>query len=416
MELMEKQGFTQTEVGIIPDYWEVNPLEYYFDFISYGFTNPMPTTNNGIFMVTARDVNYGEILYDSSRLTSEWAYNKLLTKKSKPIKNDILLTKDGTLGRLAIVGDEKICINQSVAIIRPNTKVYPLFLKKLLESNYYQRVMLENAGGSTIKHIYVSIVNKMLIGVPPTLTEQKAIATALSDVDDLIAHLDKLITKKKAIKQGAMQQLLIPSHKGGKRLAGFTGEWKENKLGDIGECIIGLTYSPSNVVNSGTLVLRSSNIQNDQLSFKDNVYVNSIIPEKLRVRKGDILVCVRNGSRRLIGKCAKIDERCEGETFGAFMSVYRSQLNDFISHAFKSYSIEKQIEENLGATINQITNGTLNSFKVWLPVDGKERIEIVKVLDEMDAEIVQYQEKKSKYQLIKQGMMQELLTGKTRLV
>ncbi|MFQ3325723.1 MAG: type I restriction enzyme S subunit, partial [Salibacteraceae bacterium] len=155
---------------------------------------------------------------------------------------------------------------------------------------------------------------------------------------------------------------------------------------------------------------------NDQLSFKDNVYVNSIIPEKLRVRKGDILVCVRNGSRRLIGKCAKIDERCEGETFGAFMSVYRSQLNDFISHAFKSYSIEKQIEENLGATINQITNGTLNSFKVWLPVDGKERIEIVKVLDEMDAEIVQYQEKKSKYQLIKQGMMQELLTGKTRLV
>jgi type I restriction enzyme S subunit len=201
-----------------------------------------------------------------------------------------------------------------------------------------------------------------------------------------------------------------------KRLPEFSGDWVERKLGEIGDCIIGLTYSPSDVSDLGTLVLRSSNIQNNKLSFNDNVYVTSDIPEKLRNQMGDILICVRNGSRNLIGKSAKIDERCSGETFGAFMSIFRSKYNDFLYHCFNSYPIKKQIEENLGATINQITNKTLNSFDVWMPKDEKEMYSISNLLDDMDLEIDSLETKKEKYKSVKAGMMQELLTGKIRLV
>ena len=102
-----------------------------------------------------------------------------------------------------------------------------------------------------------------------------------------------------------MQQLLS----GRSRLPGFHGEWDDTTLGQIGECIIGLTYKPENVAEHGLLVLRSSNIQNGRLTYDDNVHVNLQVPEHLYTRFGDILVCVRNGSRTLIGKCALIDLR-----------------------------------------------------------------------------------------------------------
>ncbi|MBK5966833.1 hypothetical protein CCR95_22850 [Thiocystis minor] len=121
-------GYKLTEVGVIPEDWECRKLEEYFSLISYGFTNPMPTVEHGIYMVTAADINQGRIQLETARKTTEAAYRTLLTAKSKPKKNDILLTKDGSLGRLALVRDETICINQSVAVIRPNEKVDPDFL------------------------------------------------------------------------------------------------------------------------------------------------------------------------------------------------------------------------------------------------------------------------------------------------
>jgi type I restriction enzyme S subunit len=157
---------------------------------------------------------------------------------------------------------------------------------------------------------------KLLFVCVPALPEQRAIAEALSDVDELIGALDKLITKNRDLKQAAMQQLLT----GKTRLPGFAGRWEETTLGEIGECIIGLTYKPENVVEHGLLVLRSSNVQNGHLAFDDNVYVNIAVKDKLITREGDILVCVRNGSRDLIGKCAMIDKRGANQTFGAFMS------------------------------------------------------------------------------------------------
>ncbi|MCS6244175.1 MAG: hypothetical protein H2172_10015 [Opitutus sp.] len=108
-------------------------------------------------------------------------------------------------------------------------------------------------------------------------------------------------------------------------------DWDVKKLGEIGEALIGLTYKPTDVRQSGVLVLRSSNIQNDALAFDDNVFVDTAIPERIMVLNNDVLICVRNGSRDLIGKSALLDDRTKGMTFGAFMAVYRSQLGKLTS-------------------------------------------------------------------------------------
>lgn len=250
------------------------------------------------------------------------------------------------------------------------------------------------------------------IAVPSSIKEQIRIAEALADSDAAVVSLEKIIEKKRLIQQGAMQELLS----GHRRLPSFTGEWNEVPLASLGEVLNGLTYSPSAIADGGTLVLRSSNIQNDSLAFENNVFVKMDIPPQSMVKPNDLLICVRNGSRDLIGKVAKIDERCIGMAFGAFMTVFRTDLHDFLLHKFRSKEIKKQISERLGATINQITNGDLRSFRVSVPPTKMEAAEIGHTLREMDNEIALLNQQLSKAKMIKQGMMQKLLTGRVRLV
>jgi type I restriction enzyme S subunit len=192
-------------------------------------------------------------------------------------------------------------------------------------------------------------------------------------------------------------------------------DWNVAELGDIGECLIGLTYKPSNVKADGTLVLRSSNVQDGSLSFDDNVYVDADIPSRIRVLDGDILVCVRNGSRSLIGKCALLDNRVVGQTFGAFMSVYRTDDFTYVFQQFQSALIKRQITENIGATINQMTNRNLNSFKIPFPTNTKERETIATALSDVDALLAAQDKLIAKKRDIKQATMQQLLTGQQRL-
>ena len=192
-------------------------------------------------------------------------------------------------------------------------------------------------------------------------------------------------------------------------------DWEVHSLGHLGEALIGLTYKPADVREHGTLVLRSSNIQDDALAFDDNVFVDTIIPDRIMVRPGDVLVCVRNGSRTLIGKSALLNERTLGMTFGAFMAIYRSQIGKLASYLFQSDIIKRQISEHLGATINQITNKSLNSFRVPLPKDDAERDAIAQALSDIDALITALNRLIAKKRDIKQATMQQLLTGKTRL-
>lgn len=188
-------------------------------------------------------------------------------------------------------------------------------------------------------------------------------------------------------------------------------DWEVKTLGELGQVIIGLTYSPKDVTDYGTLVLRSSNIQNNVLAFENNVFVNCEVPARVIVKENDILICVRNGSKDLIGKCALIDKKREGVAFGAFMSIFRSDYNLFLINAFRSNIIQKQIDENLGATINQITNKNLNSFQIPLP-PLSEQEKIAEVLSDTDLWIESTEALLAKKRQIKKGAMQKLLSPK----
>jgi type I restriction enzyme S subunit len=192
-------------------------------------------------------------------------------------------------------------------------------------------------------------------------------------------------------------------------------DWDPVPLGKIGEALIGLTYRPEDTGPHGTLVLRASNIQDDKLAFDDNVYVGVEVPEQIMVRPGDVLVCVRNGSRNLIGKAALLDERCVGMTFGAFMAVHRGQDGRLVNYLFQSDILKRQINEHLGATINQITNRSLNSFLIPFPPTEKERGRVGDALSDADALLDGLDRLIAKKRDLKQAAMQQLLTGRTRL-
>ena len=172
------------------------------------------------------------------------------------------------------------------------------------------------------------------------------------------------------------------------RFKEFQGEWEKKSLGEIGESFIGLTYKPTDVVSEGGLIVfRSSNIQNGCMDYKDIVRVNKNVKEKLITKKDDLLVCARNGSARLIGKNAILHEIDANQTFGAFMMVFRSDINHFVHQLLNTRLYSSQVSENLGARINQITSSDLSSFEFFFPKENSEMNKIAALLDLLDERI-----------------------------
>ena len=172
------------------------------------------------------------------------------------------------------------------------------------------------------------------------------------------------------------------------RFPEFGGEWEKHSLGEIGSTLIGLTYSPADVVKEdGVIVLRSSNIQDGEIDYKDLVRVNKKIKDSLFTKKNDILICARNGSSRLIGKNALISDDDTGHSYGAFMMMYRSEDNPFVRQLLCTKRYFAQVGENLGARINQITTSDMNSFEFFFPQSKEERHKVASFLRLIDERI-----------------------------
>lgn len=164
--------------------------------------------------------------------------------------------------------------------------------------------------------------------------------------------------------------------------------WDTKPMRRLGDAIIGLTYSPENVVqeNEGVLVLRSSNLQGGRITRDDNVFVNAAVPDELRTRTGDILICSRNGSRDLVGKCARVFPSDAGLTFGAFTTVFRSDHSDFLFYVLNSSLFSFQAGLYQTSTIYQLTTGTLDAMIVPIPPKTEQRA-IVDFLDRETARL-----------------------------
>ncbi len=409
------QGYKQTEVGVIPEDWLVEPLENFTSFISYGFTNPMPTTSSGPYMITAKDIDNGQIQYKGARTTDTLAFNKLLTPKSKPKKGDLLLTKDGTLGRLALVDDQLICINQSVAILRPNHKIVAQFFKLLLESPLYQERMFDDAGGSTIKHIYITIVNKMPLGLPANHEEQTLIATALSDVDTLISELEKLISKKQAIKTATMQQLLT----GKTRLPQFALHedgtkkgYKQSELGEVPE--------DWEIDKIGNVVSITTGDKNTQDKVTDGLYpffVRSQQVEKINSFSFDGEAVLTAGDGVGTGKIFHyINGKFDFHQRVYLMHNFFEKLDGYYFYIFFSnHFYERIMSMTAKSSVDSVRREMIADMPIILPTK-QEQTAIAKILSDMDSEIQALEKCLVKTGQIKQGMMQELLMGKTRLL
>tara|TARA_R110002124_G_C8971374_1_gene515142 strand:- start:5089 stop:6303 length:1215 start_codon:yes stop_codon:yes gene_type:complete len=203
------------------------------------------------------------------------------------------------------------------------------------------------------------------------------------------------------------EKMLVPNL----RFAEFEDEWKFTLLGELGELVSGLTYSPKDIHEGGILVLRSSNVQNGQLAFEDNVYVNTT--EFNEVIENDILLVVRNGSKRLIGKCTLIPKEHEGLAFGAFMSIFRSDYNKFLVQWFWSEDFKKEVRKNLGATINSINGSNLKKFKLSIPTLPEQQ-KIANFLTSIDKQIQTLEKKKSLLEQYKKGVMQKIFKQELR--
>lgn len=198
------------------------------------------------------------------------------------------------------------------------------------------------------------------------------------------------------------------------RFPEFEDEWKENFISEIVDFYSGLTYSPDDITNEkGTFVIRSSNIKNNRLINADNVYVNLKNLKVEMVNKGDIIVVVRNGSRKLIGKHALVSTYLNNTVIGAFMTGIRSDYNLFINALLDTENFKRNIHMNLGATINQITTGMFKKMNFYFPENGEQQ-KIGGFFSKLDRQIELEEQKLEKLEEQKKGYMQKIFSQELR--
>ena len=234
----------------------------------------------------------------------------------------------------------------------------------------------------------------------PSISEQQKLVDFFAKLDRRIEAQRKIVDALKKYKRGLLNKVF----------SNINGNiYPTVYLSEVADFLQGLTYSPSDVSVAGYLVLRSSNIQNGVLSFDDCVYVDKKVDESLQVKCDDVIMCVRNGSKKLVGKTALIPNDMAMTTWGAFMMIIRSKLNDtYIFHYLNSQMFFSQVFKDTGtATINQITKGILNECRLPLPPET-ERKQISKMLSSFDAKIQNAEKCLATLVNLKKALLQQL--------
>ena len=433
-----KSGYKMTEVGVIPEDWEVkNVSESCLIKARIGWQGLKKSeymSSGDYLLITGTDFDNGQVNWKSCAYVSKARYEQDSNIKIRP--QDILISKDGTIGKVAYLGmiPKAGTLNSGIFVIRANDrKIDQVFLSKIFMSFYFEEFLNRLVAGSTINHLYQKDFVKFCFPLPNS-EEQTAIATALSDVDSLISALTKKIEKKKAIKQGIMQQLLT----GKKRLPGYEKnrepvqtEWgaipKDWKTLSIGKCCsikarIGWQgLKKSEYLSSGEYVLvTGTDFLNGRIDWKSCVYVSKKRYEQdanIQIVKHDILI-TKDGT---IGKVAFLDDvPCLG-TLNSGIFVVRSHSEEldqcYLSKIFESFIFDAFLESLVaGSTINHLYQKDFVHFNFPVPPTMSEQTAIANILSDCDSEIAALEEKRDKYKEIKQGMMQQLLTGKIRLI
>ena len=288
------------------------------------------------------------------------------------------------------------------------------FFQNCFEANLHGKQLKRHITSGARSNGLLNISKDAFFGVEiptPTLQEQQKIADCLSSLDELIAAQARKVDALKTHKRGLMQQLFPGEGETQPRLRfpefQNADEWEETRLEKLGKLISGLTYSPDDVRESGLLVLRSSNVQNGEIALDDCVYVDPSIKGANLSQPEDILICVRNGSKALIGKCALIPQGMPLCTHGAFMTVFRADTPSFVFQLFQSDRYQKQVAGDLGATINSINGSQFLKYEFFVPKPAEQK-RIADFLASLDTLITASTQELETLKTHKKGLMQQL--------
>ena len=390
------KGYKNTEVGVIPEDWEVKE----FGQICYPSKSRMnPITSDSSYKCIEL-----EHLSQGTGFLLGYANSKdLKSQKSFFEEGDVLFGKLRPYLRKFYFADFKGVCTTEIWVLKPEKYTSNRFLFHLVRSD--KIVEAANLStGTKMPRAEWKTVSETKIPVP-TIEEQTAIATALSDADALINSLEKLIAKKRNIKQGAMQQLLKPKE-----------GWEVKKLGEIAEVRDGTHQTPT-YVDSGIPFYSVESVTNND--FRNTKYIteeaHKLLTKTCKIEKGDILM-TRIGS---IGDCKLIDWDVNASFYVslALLKIKSGYSSEYIYHYSKTAYFKKEADINSlqSAIPKKINLGPISNIKIEMP-EYDEQIRIATILSDMDAEIQALETKLEKYRKIKLGMMQNLLTGKIRLV
>lgn len=391
---MKETRFKQTEIGLIPEDWDIIYIEKECK-VGTGSKNTQDKEESGKYPFYVRSEKIERI--------NTYSYNC----------EAVLTAGDGVgTGKVFHYVNGKFEVHQRVYIINEfSDKLDGLFFYLYFSNNFLERIKTMTAK-SSVDSVRKDMINKMQIPLP-LLYEQKKIASALISIDNLLLSLDKLIEKKKFIKQGAMQELLT----GKKRLPGFTGEWESSNLGEL--CIIkDGTHQTPKYVENGIPFYSVENVTNNNFKTAKNITLkdHNLLTKNYRIEKGDVLM-TRIGS---IGICKYIDWEVNASFYVslALLKFKDKSLARFFSFYSRTEGFIKEIESKSlqFATPKKINLSNISLVKIEYPISKEEQEMIISTLSSMDREIESLEGKKAKYEQIKQGMMQQLLTGKIRLI
>ena len=351
----------------------------------------------GINWIKIGDTDSGKYITSvKEKITKEGAEKSRLLHPG-----DFILSNSMSFGRPYILRIDGCIHDGWIAMSNYEKSVSSGFLYEILSSNLVQNYwkMKANNGGA-MTNLNSDIVKDTIIPIP-SLAEQERIVGILDTFTASIENLKEQIAQRRKQYEYYRDQLLDLEGKEGVEM---------KTIIDVAKSYTGLTYKPENVSGSGTLVLRSSNIDEDKLSFEDNIYVQMEIPERAIVRENDILVCVRNGSKRLVGKSAMITKEAEGMAFGAFMTVLRpTNINSkYLFYIWQSAKVKKQYKGVEAMPIAQITAKDFQRIIIPLP-SLSEQERIVSILDTFEASIAnseaQLKEREKQYEYYRNELL-----------
>lgn len=317
----------------------------------------------------------------------------------------IVTGRSGTIGKLHYIEDDYWPHNTTLWVtdFYGNNQKFIYYMYQCLDLSRFST-------GSGVPTLNRNDVHDEVVCIP-SVGEQKKISDYLTNLDHLITLHQRKCEETKKLKKYMLQKM-FPQN-GMKtpeiRFEGFTDAWEQRKLEEEVNFYSGLTYSPDDVMDGkGTFVLRSSNVKNGEIARADDVFVNTQIVNSNNVKRGDIIVVVRNGSRALIGKHAQIKEEMTDTVIGAFMTGIRADQAEFINALLDTPAFDIEVKRNLGATINQITGYMFSKMEFLFPKDKEEQKRIGDCFTKLDNLITLHQRKCDELQNIKKFMLQNM--------